>query len=212
MLARLPGAHPLGRATRLPPAPHCGLDALQAPRAARPGRPEPRPAASAGPLESADAHHRRAGDARQHPVPRALPLLARVDGVGHEDDRRGRDRRGRDRHRRVRRRRPQRRRRAPRRAAHRPRPARPQRVRAALRPRLRALAVGERDDAPARVRRDRDGALGSPRPRRGSRCTSCSAAPCDARSRSRSTSRCGIPARRTRASRRRSRSRATARA
>ena len=36
---------------------------------------------------------------------------------------------------------------APRRAAGRPRPARPQRVRAALRAGVRALAVGERDDA-----------------------------------------------------------------
>ena len=68
---------------------------------------------------------------------------------------------------RVRRRRSQWRGRASRRAPDRARPARPQRVRAALRAGVRALAVGERDDAQARVRRDRDGALGSPRPGRG---------------------------------------------
>ena len=84
---------------------------------------------------------------------------------------------------------------APRRAPDRARPARPQRVRAPLRAGVRALAVGERDDAQARVRGDRDGALGSradgPRT---SPCTCCSAAPCGARSRSPSTSRCAIPA------------------
>ncbi len=36
---------------------------------------------------------RRTGDARQHPVPRALPVLVRVDRLSHEDRRRGRDRR-----------------------------------------------------------------------------------------------------------------------
>ena len=56
-------------------------------------------------------------------------------------------------HRRVRRRRSQCRGRASRRAPDRARPARPQRVRAALRAGVRALAVGERDDAQARVRR-----------------------------------------------------------
>ena len=55
-----------------------------------------------------------------------------------------------------------------------------------------APAVGERDDAAARVRRDRDGALGPSRPRRNLPLTTCSAAPFDTKSHSPSTSRCGF--------------------